>query len=113
MDTAKQWLKSTFLNVRLQKNPRFYKLDGQTQANNSEQRLDEICEREIRNLVDEGMVTDNDGKLTLTKNGDAMARYYVKMGTMQSILRMSPKASLPDVVTVPSSTIHCILLMAL
>jgi len=101
MGTARQWLKSTFLNVRLKKNPHFYKLEGQTQAKNSEQCLDDICERGIRNLVDEGMMVDNGGKLTLTKFGDAMARYYIKMGTMQSILRMPPKASLLDVVMVP------------
>jgi len=45
------------------------------------------------------MVENNGGKLSLTKFGDAMARYYIKLGTMQLILKMEPKASLSDVVS--------------
>jgi len=106
MKTAKQWLKSTFLSVRLNKNPRFYQLDGRTQAINLEQQLDEVYEKGIANLVKEDMVVNNDGKLTLTKFGEAMSRYYVRMGTMHSILKLPPRSPLQDVVTVLDRTIY-------
>ncbi|KAF8254053.1 putative DEAD/DEAH box DNA helicase [Wilcoxina mikolae CBS 423.85] len=102
VETAKQWLRSTFLYVRLKKNPQFYKLEGQSQIKNSEQRLDDICEKEINLLITERMVENNGGKLSLTKFGDAMAKYYIKLGTMQSILKMAPNATLPDVLTILS-----------
>jgi ATP-dependent DNA helicase HFM1/MER3 len=100
METAKSWLKSTFLYIRLQKNPLYYKLEGQTpQKNkNSEQRLDDICEREVDILQVEGMVTENYGRLSLTKFGEAMAKYYIKLGTMRHIIKMRPKSTLPEIV---------------
>ncbi|KAA8910250.1 DNA/RNA helicase MER3/SLH1, DEAD-box superfamily, partial [Sphaerosporella brunnea] len=102
-ETAKQWLRSTFLYVRLKKNPQFYKLQGQEFNRDPEQRLDEICERDISLLTTEGMVGNNsNGKLSLTKFGEAMAKYCLKFGTMQLIMKMTPKSTISDILTILS-----------
>ena len=98
-ESAKRWLRSTFLHVRLKKNPRFYKLDDQTATKNSEERLNDICEKELGLLLKEGLVMDNGGKLSLTKFGEAMARDYIKFKTMRLIINMPPRAGLSKVVS--------------
>jgi ATP-dependent DNA helicase HFM1/MER3 len=44
------------------------------------------------------MVKNNNGRLSLTKFGEAMAKYCLKLGTMQLILKMAPKATMSNIV---------------
>lgn len=82
----------------MKKNPQYYKLEGQTPIKNSEERLDDICEREITLLTMEGMTVMSGTKLVLTKFGESMAKYYIKLGTMQAILKITRMATLSEVV---------------
>ena len=98
-ESAKKWLRSTFLYVRLKKNPRFYKFEDQTATKSSEERLSDICEKELGHLLKEGLVMDNGGKFSLTKFGEAMARDYIKFKTMRSIINMPPRSGLSKIVS--------------
>ncbi|KAL7272695.1 ATP-dependent DNA helicase MER3 [Rhizina undulata] len=99
VESAKQWLKSTFLYVRLKQNPAHYKLDGQNAYQNLtiDQRLEEICEKDINLLTQEGLISNNDTRLKCSEFGLSMARYYIKFATMQTILALTEKAKLSEI----------------
>ena len=94
----------------MKKNPQYYKLEGQTPIKNSEQRLDDICERDINLLTTEGMTMMSGTKLVLTKFGETMAKYYIKLGTMRKIIKMAPKASVLELVMLLRSLAREVLL---
>jgi hypothetical protein len=51
-------------------------------------------------LDHEGLLQSNQGRLECSELGKAMARYYVKFGTMQKILTLQERAAVPEVVGV-------------
>ena len=97
-ESAKRWLRSTFLYVRLKKNPSHYGIAGERGIQDIEERLEEICERNIKLLTEEGLVLVDGGRLRCSEQGLAMARYYVKFGSMKTILQLQERAGLSDVV---------------
>ena len=97
LETAKKWLSGTFLFVRLGKNPKHYKLDGDSGQGTLESRMDQICARDIGLLEDASMVKPGD-ELSCTAFGDAMARYYVKFETMKAVVGLPPAAKLSQMV---------------
>lgn len=92
--SAKRWLQGTFLRVRLQENPRYYKIEGDTAAGNLDERLEKICTSAVSQLTEHDLVKD-ESRLRLTEYGEAMARYYVNIDTMIAIigLQKQPKPS--------------------
>ncbi|CUS11806.1 unnamed protein product [Tuber aestivum] len=98
-ESAKRWLRSTFLYVRLKKNPSHYAITGEKGIQGIEKRLEEICERNIKLLTEEGLVMVEGGRLRCSELGLAMARYYVKFGSMKTILSLKERAGLSDVRT--------------
>ncbi|PWW77261.1 P-loop containing nucleoside triphosphate hydrolase protein [Tuber magnatum] len=96
-ESAKRWLRSTFLYVRLKKDPSHYGIIGERGIQDIEARLEEICERNIRILTEEGLVVVEGGRLRCSELGLAMARYYVKFGSMKTILSLQERAGLSDV----------------
>ncbi|PUU75011.1 Sec63 Brl domain-domain-containing protein [Tuber borchii] len=102
-ESAKRWLRSTFLYVRLKKNPSHYGIAGERGIQDIEERLEEICERNIKFLTEEGLVRVDGGRLRCSEQGLAMARYYVKFGSMKTILQLQERAGLSDVLVALSS----------
>ena len=99
INTAKLWLKSTFLWVRMRRNPSHYKIEGQTFIMDVDQKLDEICEKDIHLLDEVGLVKlDTEHKLKTTPYGVAMAAYYVKLETMKRLLGLEPKSKISEIV---------------
>ena len=98
MRSAKRWLAGTFLYVRLDKNPGFYKLDGDAPDQDLDNRIERICKRDVGLLQETSLVTPTE-KLSCTEFGDAMARYYVKFETMQSLLSLKPRSKMSDIVS--------------
>lgn len=88
LSSAKTWLGGTFLSVRLRRNPNYYRLTGAT-ANPSEVdgRLEEICERDIKQLQETSLVTDQD-TFCCTEYGRAMSKYMVQFQTMKLLLQI-------------------------
>lgn len=89
--SAKTWLNGTFLSVRLRRNPDYYQLTGGTTSPYQiDERLEEICERDIKQLQEAGLVTDS-ATFRCTEYGRAMSKYMVEFHTMKLLLRI-PRA---------------------
>ncbi|KAJ3270593.1 ATP-dependent DNA helicase MER3 [Terramyces sp. JEL0728] len=94
IETAMEWLKATFLYLRIQKNPGYYqfkniaKEDGLKTAEN---RLVSIYNTELSRLVDAGFVKTNPDRsiMSVTKYGDIMSRYYLKFQTVVNFTKLS------------------------
>ncbi|MCJ1414208.1 Sec63 [Xylographa parallela] len=97
--TAKRWLAGTFLYVRLGQNPTHYKLDGDVAERSLDERIEQICDRDIRLLQDTQLVT-MEQRLNSTEFGSAMARYYVKFETMSVFLSLPPRAKMSEILSV-------------
>ncbi|EKG13359.1 Helicase [Macrophomina phaseolina MS6] len=96
--TAKHWLSSTFLYVRLQVNPNHYKIEGDVPGSTLEERLERICSRgfELLRCCD---LAEGDDTVKVTEYGDIMARYSVCIETMQRFIALPPQAKLSEILT--------------
>ncbi|KAG9290860.1 hypothetical protein G9A89_011010 [Geosiphon pyriformis] len=101
-----QWLRSTFLYVRIKLNPTFYKLEGDEHRNfNFEKQLEvsifylaetEICAKDLDLLNESDLISKNGDSLKITEYGEAMAKYYLKYRTMANIVHLHSKADIKD-----------------
>ncbi|KAJ5482973.1 ATP-dependent DNA helicase MER3 [Penicillium diatomitis] len=93
--TAIKWLSSTFLFVRLRRNPGHYKLQNGNSQDDKEALLKQICEKDLELLRQSGLVDTK--KTCTTAYGDAMARYYVRFETMKKIVSLKTKSDIHDI----------------
>jgi ATP-dependent DNA helicase HFM1/MER3 len=98
LSSAKKWLSSTFLYVRLGRNPKHYHLDQGSDSLTQDELLEQICEKDVDLLLAHDCISDKDG-LRTTELGDAMARYYVKFETMKMIAALPPRARMSEIVS--------------
>ncbi len=96
--SAKRWLASTFLFVRLSKNPNHYRLKEDVTSRDDSELLEQICSKDVALLQGADLVTI-ETTLNCTEFGDAMAKYYVKFDTMKIFLSTAPKAKLSEIVS--------------
>ncbi|KAJ9144066.1 p-loop containing nucleoside triphosphate hydrolase protein [Pleurostoma richardsiae] len=89
LSSAKAWLSGTFLSVRLRRNPGYYQLTGTTpsRAQQTDERLEQICEKDVRLLQEVGLLTDGE-TFNCTDYGRAMSKYMVHFDTMKLILKI-------------------------
>lgn len=71
LSAVMHWLRSTFLFIRLQKNPAHYALSGadMRKQSSTEDRLREICSDAIETLVHHSLVDESDEDGTLQSTG--------------------------------------------
>jgi ATP-dependent DNA helicase HFM1/MER3 len=106
MKAAKQWLQSTFLAVRLRKNPQYYSIEGVDNIHDTSDIATRICNDQIRQLKEAELVTAGE-HLQLTKYGLAMASYFVKFETMKVFLALPPQNSkLSEMVSFDHEFLH-------
>jgi ATP-dependent DNA helicase HFM1/MER3 len=98
LPSAKRWLASTFLYVRLGQNTNHYRLKEDVIGRNDDQLLDDICAKDIALLQGADLVTQKD-TLSCTEFGDAMTRYYVKFDSMQVFMSLPPRAKASEIVS--------------
>lgn len=98
MQSAVKWLASTFLFVRMRRNPTHYKLREGADRRDEDEMLQQICEKDIKLLRECTLIT-SEGNLKATPFGEAMARYYVKFDTMKVLQSLPPKAKLSEIVS--------------
>ena len=99
LQSAKKWLAGTFLNVRMGKNPDHYEIEGCSAHSTLEEKVEQICERDLELLKELDLVSSNaNGCLKATEYGDAMTRYFVKFETMRIILGLGSQPKLSDLV---------------
>ena len=96
MRTAVRWLQSTFLYVRLSRNPDHYKLGAEGGGDQIDARLEQIIARDI-DLLQEAELMQLGQDLRCTEYGDTMARSCLKFATMRIILSLPRKAEICDI----------------
>ncbi|KAK4119041.1 P-loop containing nucleoside triphosphate hydrolase protein [Parathielavia appendiculata] len=102
LSSAKAWLAGTFLSVRLRRNPGYYQLtDGTTNPLQIDDRLEEICERDIKQLQEAELVTDQD-TFRCTEYGRAMSKYMVQFDTMKLLLKIPRGVGMEVLITILS-----------
>ncbi|KAK6516462.1 Sec63 [Arthrobotrys conoides] len=95
LESAKQWLRSTFLYIRMKSNPAYYNF----KVENIESEIESIMERDIDSLSEARFVEWQQTKLKCLEPGDAMARYYIKFKTMKNIMELKDKAKVSEILT--------------
>ncbi|RKO84725.1 Sec63 Brl domain-containing protein, partial [Blyttiomyces helicus] len=105
VDNAIEWLKRSFLYVRIQKNPSHYKLkncSNQDAKLSAEHRLEAICVKDLELLNKFGFINLHPQLRTIKSNanGSAMAKYYIKFKTAAALVQLKPHASLKDMLDV-------------
>ncbi|KAK3349149.1 putative HFM1/MER3 protein [Lasiosphaeria hispida] len=102
LSSAKTWLAGTFLSVRLRRNPDHYQLtNNMSNPTQIDDRLEEICERDIKLLQEAEVVTDGD-KFKCTDYGRAMSRYMVSFTTMKTLLQIPRAVGMEALITILS-----------
>lgn len=98
--TAKKWLGSTFLSVRMRRNPAHYELKQGMDTLGDDDLLDQLCRKDVALLTEAGLVNEKP-HLILTDFGEAMARYYVSFDTMKAFIGLPPRAKMSEIVYAP------------
>lgn len=82
---ALQWLKSTYMWVRVTKNPTHYGIAAGLTANKLEQLLQKLCLTTLTELAEHGIVTIDADTYAIapTELGHLMSKYYLAFATMQ------------------------------
>ncbi|KAF9527017.1 hypothetical protein CPB83DRAFT_908025 [Crepidotus variabilis] len=101
VNSAQDWLQSSFLYQRMQKNPQYYaitKSDGEliTQGDASLV-LHSIEQLKTNQLIDHDEMGKSAGKLSSTQYGDIMSKYYIRRATMELLLALPAHASLKEI----------------
>lgn len=97
LHAAKKWLAGTFLKVRLEDNPTHYQISGDTRGRDLGARLEQICENAVSELSRLALI-EHGPSFKSTEYGDAMARYYMNLATMESILALPRKPKISELV---------------
>lgn len=95
---AKRWINGTFLSVRMRQNPAYYKISGVADGGNADERLEQVCERDIKLLEEHNLVLDKQG-FQCTEYGKAMTRYMVQFETMKLLLSIPRQAKTEQIVS--------------
>ncbi|KAF2426590.1 P-loop containing nucleoside triphosphate hydrolase protein [Tothia fuscella] len=91
LSSAKKWLSSTFLYVRMRDNPEHYHLVSDNDGSKLEERLESICVRELALLREHSLIKGEES-FSSTEFGEAVARYCVRFETAKLLLGLPPKA---------------------
>ncbi|KAI4710905.1 hypothetical protein J4E89_004495 [Alternaria sp. Ai002NY15] len=98
LESARKWLRGTFLYVRLQQNPSYYKLDGARSGQSIEEQVDDICFRDITLLRETNLVSGQE-YFRCTEFGHAMARYYVHFETMKVFMELGLRSTPSEILS--------------
>ncbi|KIK97520.1 hypothetical protein PAXRUDRAFT_10143 [Paxillus rubicundulus Ve08.2h10] len=105
VETAKDWLRRSFLFRRIQKNPQHYDI-GKDEKQTWQEKMDEIVMQSILNLRETQLIasTDRDGELCSTEYGDIMSKFYIRQSTMRAILNLHSSTSMRELLEIVSSS---------
>ncbi|XP_071790611.1 uncharacterized protein [Asterias amurensis] len=98
---ALEWLKSTFLYIRIMKNPSHYKIPANLTKEQMETKLQDICIRDLNLLSNFGLVTMDAETMDLkpTETGQLMARYCIAFDTMKQFSAVVGTESMEEILT--------------
>ncbi|XP_051146155.1 DExH-box ATP-dependent RNA helicase DExH17 [Andrographis paniculata] len=95
---AIEWMKCSYLYVRMKKNPESYPIAKGLRGDQIERHLQEICVKKVNELSQYQMIwTDEDGFLLKPlAPGELMTKYYLKFNTMRHIIQAPENCSIED-----------------
>lgn len=95
---AIEWMKCSYLYVRMKKNPEKYAVKKGITNDQIEKHMQGICVEKINQLLHHQMIwTDEDSFLLKPQEpGRLMTKYYLKFDTMKHIMKAPEKCSLED-----------------
>ncbi|KAJ4729267.1 DExH-box ATP-dependent RNA helicase [Melia azedarach] len=95
---AIEWMKCSYLYVRMKKNPQNYAVRKVISRDHIEKYMQEICVQKVNELSRHQMIwTDEDGFLLKPlEPGRLMTKYYLKFDTMKHIMHTPVNCSLED-----------------
>nr|DAD34519.1 TPA_asm: hypothetical protein HUJ06_005159 [Nelumbo nucifera] len=95
---AIEWMKYSYLYVRMKKNPENYAVKKGIPSERLEKHMHEICVKNINELSRHGMIwTDEYGFLLKPlEPGKLMTKYYLKFDTMKHIIEAPESCSMED-----------------
>ncbi|XP_061367857.1 DExH-box ATP-dependent RNA helicase DExH17 [Gastrolobium bilobum] len=95
---AIEWMKCSYLYVRMKRNPMNYAIKKGISGDRLERHVQEICIQKVNELSQHQMVwVDDDGFLLRPLDpGRLMTKYYLRFGTMKQIMRTPENCSLED-----------------
>lgn len=107
--SALEWLKTTYMYVRMLKNPQKYGIPidiGSDVAKHDDWLTENLLLANVTLLVKGKMAsTDNDGySLQPTNSGILMAENYIKLATMSSICKAGPRSTIEDLLWILSNS---------
>ncbi|KAL7753025.1 ATP-dependent DNA helicase MER3 [Sorochytrium milnesiophthora] len=100
--TALLWLKSTFLYIRIRKNPSHYRVLGEAGIGNRitapDKKLELLCVQGLKQLQEHGMIeiASSGNAVQPTALGTTMAKYYVKLQTVVNMTRLKQHPGLEE-----------------
>ncbi|KAI6127699.1 hypothetical protein EV401DRAFT_1854086 [Pisolithus croceorrhizus] len=98
LESARNWLRRSFLFRRIQKNPQHYNI-GKEESESWQDKIDAIVMENIYSLRDTQLITYTveDGTLCSTEYGDIMSKFYICQTTMHSILQLPATATIRQI----------------
>ncbi|RQO85692.1 hypothetical protein POPTR_001G348200v4 [Populus trichocarpa] len=99
---AIEWMKCSYLYVRIKKNPEHYAVKKGISRDRIEKQMQEITVQKVNELSHHQMIwTDKDGFLLKPlEPGRLMTRYYLKFNTMKHVMQTPENCSLEDALNV-------------
>ncbi|XP_024992174.1 DExH-box ATP-dependent RNA helicase DExH17 [Cynara cardunculus var. scolymus] len=95
---AIEWMKCSYLYVRMKKNPQNYAVKKGLSNTHVEKHIQEVCVQKVNELAHYQMIwTDEDGFLLKPlEPGRLMTKYYLKFDTMKHIMKAPSSCSIED-----------------
>ncbi|KAG7033104.1 DExH-box ATP-dependent RNA helicase DExH17, partial [Cucurbita argyrosperma subsp. argyrosperma] len=95
---AIEWMKCSYLYVRMKKNPQKYAIRNGISYHNTEKHMEDICIEKVNELSRHQMIwMDEDGFLLKPLDpGRLMTKYYLKFDTMKHIMHAPENCSLEE-----------------
>nr|XP_043617378.1 DExH-box ATP-dependent RNA helicase DExH17 [Erigeron canadensis] len=95
---AIDWIKCSYLYVRMKKNPQNYGIQKGLSGTHIEKHIQEVCVQKVNELSDYQMIWTDEDRFVLKplEPGRLMTKYYLKFGTMKHIMKAPSSCSIED-----------------
>ncbi|XP_060602890.1 probable ATP-dependent DNA helicase HFM1 [Ruditapes philippinarum] len=104
ISVAVEWLKYTFLYIRVMKNPTYYGMPSGLTRQSIEKRLQDLCMKSLNQLNKLSLIQMNEENMDVrpTESGRLMARYCISYKTAELFLAFKGDESLQDMLSIIS-----------
>ena len=101
VDQATDWIKSTFLYLRVRRNPTYYDKSPVMSTEQLENSMHDMCLEALQSMADVGVIIMNeDGGVRGTSLGKLMSRFYLAFSTMVQLTSLKGMESMVDMLGV-------------